>query len=312
MSWLNEEQKETGVEATGGTDTGVPKELQSFANVKGKNHFGSFKQHTGQLGVLVGIHGDPKVGKSHFAMSLLRMADKYTTLDFMPKLLPLFYIDTHYGSRRTWWKYKKWINTICEPDDPNGWYFVMIDDEKKGKLLSGEPFIEKFDESLQWAIDQMKKHGGGTIVIDNITDYQKALNMMVYKELGLTDYDNLEPKRYTKRNRKLREAILRIKRYGNAIIIADDKERWIDGRGTSSGIFDPDWYKKIENWIDVKALMTKEGSTRTLEIEQAGYSLDADEELGLKAIDPMLTNPDYESLVMLLRDRIRTSNEQLE
>lgn len=290
------QQAKSIVEAT-------PKPLQSARLAGSKNHFGSFQDSTAKMGTLFGVRGFAKHGKSDLAYSTLRFHDKYGDVDWFLRTRPLFYIDTHLGTKRVQWRYKDYVQKPCKPGDPDGYYFFMPFDKEKGKIPEPEEFIESVDQALNYAVLQAKEHGGGMIVIDSLTDYQKAMNLIVKKDLGLDPGDNIEPKRYQDRNRKLREMILRIKAFSNAILIADDVEIFDSASLKSTGVYKPDWYYKVSNWIDIEAQVIREGYERKIKIADSGLGMEEDKKLGYRKINKIIQGNSFEGLILEFKER---------
>lgn len=304
MAWADQTvSKETTAE-TFAKNLKDPVGLENARLAGAVNHYGAMKDS--RMGILFGYHGLAKVGKTDSAYSVLRFHEKYPNPDFMLRTRPFFHIDTHLGSNRVRWRYREYVNKVCEAGDPDGFYFLAPFDDEAGKTPDAEKFVEIIDQSINYAIQQAKEHGGGMIVLDSVTDYQKALNILVKKDMGLGEEENLEPARYAKRNTKLREAILRLKRYSNGILIADDTEIYNDARLTPTGLYRPDWYHRINNWLDIRILLEKEGAKRYGTIQDSGYGLEASD--GFPEISVSVPKTDFISVINMFKARIAASH----
>jgi hypothetical protein len=253
--------------------------------------FEKMKDAAKRMKLHIAVHGLPKVGKTRFCLSAAEYEGETLKSDdgrevIIPAGYPVVVIDTEDGSRQlssqvpVEWQEKIYIKNVYR-EDPNTFECdPLLSLREVDKILSSLRFMKQ-----------------GTIIIDNFPDVVSWMNGVLRKKvLNIRPADGVQPSDYFWRNDKMYGFVRKLFFTKNVHVIftGQDEEVYRDASITPTGIYKPNWYKKVPYWVDfvvhAKKSQTRDGLMRWIEITDSRFDLPEDLPRPIKIMDSTFSN----------------------
>jgi hypothetical protein len=243
----------------------------NFDGLMGILGFKSLREVAKRMKLHIAVHGLQKSGKTRFCMSAadfkgLKIEHEGRKV-VIPGGSPVVVIGTEDGSRQLATQVpeeyldKVFIREVYRENPDTFECDPLLSLQEVDKVLSGLRFMKK-----------------GTIVIDSFPDIVGWMNgVLRMKVLKIDPSERVQPSDYFWRNDKMVGMVRKLFSVENVhvMLTGQDEEVVRDAKLTPTGIFRPNWYKKVPYWVDfvIKIVKTesREGLSRWMEVEDTRF-----------------------------------------